>query len=137
MIRDGDNVAQLYVVTKFESIEEEEEIHTKGTWFRNPKTEKVKTIYATHITMETMHPTGKFLGTLTDVACERFIILYDLYKLRNTWLHMVEQIKQMGFELKRIEKPEVKEVPECPKCPICGTNHPEYHTCSYYAEQQS
>lgn len=100
--------AQLYVVSELESIVESEDIQTSAGGFfrkREVKTEKVSNIYITHIVMETVHPTGRFLGTLTDEACERFIILYDLYKLRQQWLYMVEEIKLMGFDLTRIEKP--------------------------------
>jgi hypothetical protein len=108
MIRDNDNTAQLYVVAEFDTIEEETQVVTKGTWFRDEKITKVNNIYLTHVVMETMHPTGKFLGTLSDEACERFVTWNDLYRLRNQWLHMVEQINHMGFELTRIEKPEAK-----------------------------
>jgi hypothetical protein len=110
MMPDRDNAAQLYVVIKLESVEEEVEIVTKKTWYRDEKITKVKKLYITHLVMETVHPTGKFLGVLTDEACERFIILYDLYKLRNSWLYMVEQIRLMGFELTRIEKPTTPEI---------------------------
>lgn len=109
MIRDENNVAQLYVVVEVESIEEDvETINISGGFFSKRKTEtvKVSNIYITRIVMETMHPTGKFLGTLTDEACERFITWYNLYKLRENWLYMVEQIKIMGFELVRLPKPE-------------------------------
>jgi len=116
LIRHDKNVAQLYVVTEVESIEEdEEEINVSGGFFRKRKTEtvKVSNLYVTHMTMETMHPTGKYLGTLTDEACEHFVTWLDLYRLRKNWLYMVEQIKHMGFELKRIEKPNVEPV-QCP-----------------------
>ena len=115
-MRDTDNVAQLYSVVEFESIVEEEEIVTRATWLHKGKTEKVTNTYITHIVMQTMHPTGKFLGTLTDEACEYFILWYDLYKFRKQWLYMVEQINHMGFELKRIEKPVSNTIPT--PCPL-------------------
>jgi hypothetical protein len=111
MIRDDNNVAQLYVVVEVESIEEEdvEEINISGGFFSKHKTKivKVSNTYITHIAIETMHPTGKFLGVISDEACERFITWYDIYRLRENWLYMVEQIRHMGFDLTRIEKPKM------------------------------
>jgi len=108
LLNDKDNGAQLYVITELESCEEVDEIVTKATLFRNAKTEKVSNCYITHIVMQTVHPKGKYLGTLTDEACENMIYWGDLYKWRQNWLFMKEQINHMGLELSKIHKPEVK-----------------------------
>jgi hypothetical protein len=133
--------SHIYVITEIESIEEEEEIVKKANFFRNGSTKKVVNTYITKLVIQSVHNTGKFVGVLTDESCESFIYFYDLYKLRQNWLNMKEQIELYGFHVVRKPEPEmiiddsgsmkptVPDIKPTP-CPICGKSHEEYHLCT-------
>ena len=90
---------RLYCITEFEMITEKKEIIKPKTWFRNSSVEIVTITYMTKLTIQTIHSQGKFLGVLTDSAAEDFIDSYNLYKLREDWQNIYEQIKLFGGEI--------------------------------------
>jgi len=99
--------SRLYCVTELESVKEEREVIKPKTWLRKEKTETVVEYFITKLVIESVHSQGKFLGTLTDGAAKDFIRTYSIYRLRQNWLDIKNQIDLFGFTI--VPKPETKE----------------------------
>lgn len=98
----------LYCITELESVKEEREIVKPKTWFCDEEVKKVTEYFVTKIVIESVHSEGKFLGTLTDEACENIICFYNIYKLRQNWLDIKNQIDLFGYTIVAKAKPEIK-----------------------------
>ena len=99
LMASSSNRVALYCIMDFQITEEEKIIkHT----FRPDETQKVK--YLTSMKMYAFHHEGKFLGTLTDDAIERYLTFYNLYYFRQDWVDFREQLRAYDLDVVEIKK---------------------------------
>jgi hypothetical protein len=103
MISQNKNVLMMnnhHNIYRYKEVKfKEEEVIVKKL-FRKPVTKKVK--YLVDIKIMAYHTTGKFLGYIDDEYAEELIKYSNLYKFRQNFINLKDQLKAFGCEIVKI-----------------------------------